>query len=286
LAEDPSLVNLTLGEFLKQNKYSKEFKDQYIVPMGAAIWSASTRQMEDFPLGYFVRFFKNHGMISIDKRPQWRVIKKGSHSYIRPITRSFAERIHLNSSVEKVIRSASGVTLSLNEKGINSQTQFDQVIMASHSDQTFKMLDAPTEAEKRILSSFSYQPNETILHTDTSLLPRSQRAWAAWNYWIPSELQNRVALTYNMNILQSLTAPETFCVSLNMTHLIDPKKILRTFVYDHPVYTNEAVKAQGEWNQISGKNNTHFCGAYWGFGFHEDGVKSALKVCQSLGVSL
>jgi predicted NAD/FAD-binding protein len=251
--------------------------------MGAAIWSASTKQMEDFPLGYFIRFFKNHGMISVNERPVWRVIQGGSHSYINPLVKSFEKRIYLNSPVKKVKRLEKGVSLSFLEQGQQRESVFDEVVFASHSNQTLAMIEAPTEAEKNILNSFDYQPNDTVLHTDTSVLPRSKRAWAAWNYWIPKQERSNVAVTYNMNILQGLKAPETFCVSLNMTEQIDSRKILGRFVYDHPVYTKAAVSAQEEWQKVSGKDRLHFCGAYWGFGFHEDGAKSGLRVAASLG---
>ena len=283
LVGNPVADDLTLGEFLHQNKYSSEFKNHYIVPMGAAIWSASTKQMEDFPLGYFIRFFKNHGMISVNERPVWRVIKDGSHSYIKPLSERFKDRIRLNSPVKNVKRLEKGVSVSFWEKGQQREEVFDELVFASHSDQTLAMIESPHEKEKNILSSFSYQANDTVLHLDTSVLPRSTRAWAAWNYWIPEKVKSNVAVTYNMNILQGLEAPETFCVSLNMTEQIDSKKILGRFVYEHPVYTKAAVSAQNEWQTVSGKDRLHFCGAYWGFGFHEDGVKSGLRVASSLG---
>ncbi len=277
---------LTLGDFLIQNKYSAEFKNHYIVPMGAAIWSASTKQMEDFPLGYFIRFFKNHGMISVNERPVWRVIQGGSYSYVKPLVKSFEERIYLNCPVQRVKRLEKGVRLNVLDKGQEKELHFDEVVFASHSNQTLQMIDSPLEIEKNILSSFAYQPNDTVLHTDTSVLPRSRRAWAAWNYWIPKQEKSKVAVTYDMNILQGISAPETFCVSLNMTEQIDSQKILGRFVYEHPVYTKSAVSAQNEWQTISGKDRLHFCGAYWGFGFHEDGVKSGLRVANSFGVEL
>jgi predicted NAD/FAD-binding protein len=283
LVGNPTADELTLGKFLVQNKYSAEFKNHYIVPMGAAIWSASTKQMEDFPLGYFIRFFKNHGMISVNERPVWRVVKGGSHSYIKPLVKSFEYQIRLNSSVKKVKRLEKGVSLSFLESGLLTEEVFDEVVFASHSDQTLAMIEAPLVKEKNVLSSFAYQANDTVLHTDTNVLPSYRRAWAAWNYWIPEKEKSNVAVTYNMNILQGLAAPEVFCVSLNMTDQIDPKKILGRFVYDHPVYTQTAVSAQNEWQNISGKDRLHFCGAYWGFGFHEDGVKSGLRVAASLG---
>jgi predicted NAD/FAD-binding protein len=275
----------TLGEYLAENGYSSEFKNHYIVPMGAAIWSASAKQMDDFPIQYFVQFFKNHGMLSVSNRPQWRVIKGGSRSYLGPLTKSFQERIHLSTRVLGVRRAAQ-VEVMVEHAGAVEKILFDQVVFASHSNQTLALLSDPTAAEREVLSGFAYQPNVTILHTDERVLPKKKLAWAAWNYLVPRETKNQVAVTYDMNILQQLNAPETFCVSLNLEAQIDPKKILRRFVYDHPVYTQAALQSQARWAEVSGQNQTHFCGAYWGFGFHEDGVNSALRVCEKFGEAL
>lgn len=272
-----------LGDYLKKRNYSNEFKMNYIVPMGAAIWSASVEQMDLFPIEYFVRFFKNHGMLSVNDRPVWKVIQNGSRSYIEPITQQFKHQIQLKTKVLQVVRSEKDVKITFEKEGVKTVDSFDQVVFASHSDQTLKMLSDITPLEKEIMHGFSYQSNSVILHTDINLLPKRKLAWAAWNYFIPQSDLGRVALTYNMNILQGIVSPETFCVSLNQDHLIDPKKILRRFNYDHPVYTRAAFDSQKRWSEISGKNRTHFCGAYWGYGFHEDGVKSALQVCESFG---
>jgi predicted NAD/FAD-binding protein len=285
-AEDGSAVGLTLKQYLDRGGYSKGFLNHYIIPMGAAIWSASSKQMEVFPFDYFARFFKNHGMLSVDERPTWRVIQKGSRSYIDPITRPFRDKIHLASPVERVVRNDTGVKVTVAAPSGRHEQQFDQVVFASHADETLRMLGDPTEEERRVLSAFSYQPNDTVLHTDVSVLPKKRRAWAAWNYWLPASETNQVAVTYNMNILQGLSAPETFCVSLNMSDRIDPTKVLKKILYHHPVYTREAVEAQKNWGAVSDKNKSHFCGAYWGYGFHEDGVKSAVRVSASLGVNL
>ena len=275
-----------LGEYLKKRRYSDEFKMHYIIPMGAAIWSASVEQIDLFPIEYFVRFFKNHGMLSVNDRPVWKVIQNGSRSYIEPLIRSFKNQIQLNTKVLQVTRSSENVKI-LSEKDGRKQIQtFDHVVFASHSDQTLKMLADITPLEKEILNGFSYQGNSVVLHTDTQVLPRRKLAWAAWNYFIPKSDPGLVSLTYDMNILQGFKAPETFCVSLNMDDQIDPVKILRRFTYHHPVYTKNAFDSQKRWSEISGKNRTHFCGAYWGYGFHEDGVKSALEVCGSFGEKL
>jgi len=275
-----------LGDYLKKRNYSHEFKMNYIVPMGAAIWSASVEQMDLFPIEYFVRFFKNHGMLSVNDRPVWKVIQNGSRSYINPLIEPFKDNIYLKTKVIQVVRSDKEVAVLFEKNGTVSAQSFDHVVFASHSDQTIKMLSDITPLEKEILNGFSYQPNSVILHTDISLLPKRKLAWAAWNYFIPKNDLGRVALTYNMNILQGFESPETFCVSLNQDHLIDPQKILRRFNYDHPVYTRAAFNSQKRWHEISGQNRTHFCGAYWGYGFHEDGVKSALQVCSTFGETL
>jgi predicted NAD/FAD-binding protein len=277
--DDVSASQVTLKQYLDQNGYSDEFRNNYIVPMGAAIWSASVRQMESFPIAYFVRFFRNHGMLSVSDRPQWRVIQGGSRSYIAPITGPYRERIHLSTPVLSVSRSANHVTLTTNGKSGLQQADFDHVILASHSEQSLGLLKDASKEEREILSAFKYQPNSTILHTDQSVLPKRKLAWAAWNYFVPKKARESVAVTYDMNILQSISAPVEFCVSLNLEDRIDPAKVLRKFVYDHPLYDQGAVLSQARWGEISGKNRTHFSGAYWGFGFHEDGVSSALRVC-------
>ncbi len=278
LLETDSTDEQTLGDYLARGKYSREFIDHYIVPMGAAIWSAGARQMRDFPVAYFVRFFKNHGMLSVDNRPQWRVIKGGSKTYIPALIAPFKDRLRLNAPVKSVKRTDSGVLVD--------GAPFDHVVLAGHADQMLPLLSDATPKEREILGSFSYQENPTVLHTDTSVMPRRRLAWAAWNYLIPAEPQEKVAVTYDMNILQSLEAPETFLVSLNMKHKIDPSKVIKTILYHHPVYTARAVAAQKRWEEISHVRNTHFCGAYWGFGFHEDGVASGERVCGSLGVRI
>jgi uncharacterized protein len=281
-----SPTNENLGAYLKKRNYSDEFKMNYIIPMGAAIWSASVEQMDLFPIEYFVRFFKNHGMLSVNERPVWKVIYNGSRSYLNPLIDSFRNQIHLNSEVIQVVRTENDVKMTVKQNNKLIDYSFDEVVFASHSDQTMKMLFDITPLEKEILNGFSYQPNSVVLHTDISVLPKRRLAWAAWNYFIPKSDQGKVAVTYNMNILQGINAPETFCVSLNMDDQIASNKVLRRFTYHHPVFTRTAFESQKRWSEISGKNRTHFCGAYWGYGFHEDGVKSALQVCKLFGERL
>ena len=268
-----------LGDYLTANRYRQEFRDHYIIPMGAAIWSAAPGDMLDFPARYFIRFFHNHGMLSVDDRPQWRVIRGGSRCYVEPLTAPFRERIHLNTPVMRIVRDEQGVTV---QTTTGSEARFDAVVLACHSDQALAMLDEPTQVEREILGAIPYQENETILHTDASVLPRARRAWAAWNYHIPREARDRVAVTYDMNILQGLEAPETFCVSLNYRDRIDPDRIIKRLTYHHPAYTPAGIAAQARHAEISGVNRTYYAGAYWGFGFHEDGVKSGLRVAEQI----
>jgi len=276
---------LSLGDYLTTHRYSREFIEDYVIPMGAAVWSSSVEQMLGFPARYFVQFFKNHGFLAVNERPVWRVVSGGSRSYHDPLTTPFRERIRLNTPVLAIQRLDDGVRLKLGGRGVG-ETDFDQVILASHSDQALKLLSEPSPLEREVLGAFVYQRNETVLHTDTSVMPRRKLAWAAWNYLVPKVRQNTVSVTYDMNILQGIEAPETFLVSLNLETRLDPEKVLRRFTYHHPVYTPRAVGAQKRWSEISGKSRTHFCGAYWGYGFHEDGVSSALRVCESFGVKL
>jgi predicted NAD/FAD-binding protein len=241
--------------------------------MGRAIWSATDEAMLSFPARFFVEFFDRHGFLNVDDRPVWRAITGGSREYARKLVAPFRHRIRLRSPVVSVRRATDAVTVRA--AGAEAE-RFDQVFFACHSDQALAMLEDPTPAERAILGAFPYQPNEAVMHTDVRMLPRNPLAVAAWNYHLLAEPQRRVALTYNMNILQTLVAPEVFMVTLNRTADIDPARILGRYVYDHPVYTPAAVAAQRRRPEISGVNRTAYCGAYWRYGFHEDGVVSAL----------
>lgn len=280
-ANDKSTDSQTLGAFLDEHDFSPFFTDNYILPMGAAIWSSTLADMRAFPLMFFLRFFLNHGLLDITNRPQWYVIKGGSRSYIGPLTKGFADNIRLNSPVEKVIRTDNGVGIE-----VHGETHwFDDVIFACHSDQAMRMLGDISSTEQEILGDMAYQANEVVLHTDIGLLPKRKAAWAAWNYLLDGsqEEQERLpSLTYNMNILQHIQSEHTFCVTLNSTKKINPNKILRSFTYHHPVFTTESIAAQQRKDEVQGKQSTWFCGAYWYNGFHEDGVRSALDVVQGL----
>lgn len=275
-------ADMTLGQYLKQNNYSDGFVRHYLVPMGCAIWSASTQVMLDFPLVFFVRFFKNHGLLSVKNRPQWHVIDGGSRSYLEPLTQGFKSRIETSTNISRVVRHNGGVSVFID--GESEPREFDQIIFACHSDQALSLLDDVSVAERSVLGAMAYQSNDVVLHTDDSLLPKSQRAWSSWNYWLDSREQSAAVLTYNMNILQHIRAPQTFCVTLNATHAIAEEKILGRYRYDHPVFSLASVQAAERWSDVNGVNRTWFCGAYWGNGFHEDGVVSALRVTEGLGV--
>ena len=274
--------DLSLGSYLQQRGYGERFIQHYIVPMGAAIWSMSLADMLNFPLQFFLRFFKNHGLLSVTDRPQWQVIKGGSSSYVAPLSASFAERIRLQCPVQRVERDATGVTIHSSA----GSERFDKVVFACHSDQALHLLAAPSAAEQEILGALPYADNDVVLHTDTRLLPKRPLAWASWNYRLGGPTSQPAALTYNMNILQGLQSDTTFCVSLNQTDAIEPSKILARYTYAHPQYSLAGVAAQARWEELLGANHSYFCGAYWANGFHEDGVVSGLRVARAFGEAL
>lgn len=271
----------TLGQFLEANSFSDYFCDNYILPMGAAIWSSTLADMRAFPLGFFARFFLNHGLLDITNRPQWYVIEGGSRAYIEPLTQQFKDKIMLSTPVERVTRDSMGATVYTS----NGAQHYDHVIFACHSDQALALIDDASALECEILGGLEYQENEVILHSDERLLPKRKAAWASWNYWLDGgegEQQSPPRLTYNMNILQHIESDTTFCVSLNSSDSIAEDKILRRFHYHHPVFNQTSLQSQQRREQINGINQTWFCGAYWYNGFHEDGVRSALDVVKGL----
>ena len=272
-------ADVTLGDYLHQRRYGQRFIEHYIVPMGAAIWSMSLADMLTFPLQFFVRFFRNHGLLAVNDRPQWRVIAGGSRSYIAPLTAGFAERIRLNCPVQRVERDTTGVTLH----SPAGAERFDKVVFACHSDQALALLADPSPAEWKILGALRYADNDVVLHTDTRLLPQRKLAWASWNYRLGGPSEQPAAVTYNMNILQGIRSETTFCVSLNQSAAIDPAKILGRYRYAHPQFSLAGVAAQARWQEVYGLRHSYYCGAYWANGFHEDGVVSALRVAQDFG---
>lgn len=267
----------TLGEFLKDKQFSDFFCEHYILPMGAAIWSTSLEQMQAFEFKFFVQFFHHHGLLDIKGRPQWYVIPGGSRSYIEPLSRPFFDNIKLNSQIIAVSRIENGAIIKFADE---SKQQFDEVVFACHSDQALKLLSDASDDENQVLGALPYSENSVVLHTDMKLLPKNRRAWASWNYQLKAQRDKPASVTYNMNILQGIQSETVFCVTLNQESDIDPNKILRKFSYAHPVFSSESSKAQAKRSLICGQRHTHFAGAYWHNGFHEDGVKSALQVAE------
>ena len=251
--------------------------------MGAAIWSTSASMTTEMPAAFYIRFFKNHGLLQIFNRPQWFVISGGSKSYIEKIVRGYKENIKLSTPVQKVRRSDKGIEVFYGDHG--SAEIFDKVVFATHSDQALELLEDPSVEETNILGSLPYQKNEAVLHTDSRILPKKKITWSSWNF-LNTDKSKPVSLTYNMNILQSLETEIDFLVTLNGDEQIDPKKIIKRILYHHPLFTVDGIEAQKKKHQISGVNNTFYCGAYWGNGFHEDGVNSALDVCNSFNKAL
>ena len=270
---DPTHPSVSLGDYLVEQRYSRQFIEHYVVPMGAAIWSASPATLRQFPASYLVRFFHNHGMLSVNDRPQWRTICGGSARYVDKLVAPFRHRIRLNTAVTAVHRTAAGVVV----RAVGCEPErYDRVFFACHSDQALRLLADASEVEREVLGAIRYQRNEVVLHTDTNLLPRRRLAWAAWNYHRLEHESERVTVTYNMNLLQRLQTRTPLLVTLNLAERIDPSQIIRRLSYEHPIHTPAAIAAQARHAEIDGANRVYFCGAHWRFGFHEDGVVSAL----------
>ncbi len=276
LLEQPG-GELPLAEVLQRGGYGQAFVKHYIVPMGAAIWSTDPASMLDFPARFFIRFMSNHGMLSVNERPMWRTVRGGSARYVERLTAGFRDRIRLGTAVEWIKRHPASVTLKASQA---EPATYDSVFLACHSDQALGLLADPSADEVAVLSAIRYQRNEAVLHTDTRLLPRRRRAWAAWNYHVLPDREGPVALTYNMNILQNLDAPEPFLVTLNRADAVDPSKVIKRMVYEHPLFTPASVAAQARQGELNRGRRTYFCGAYWRNGFHEDGVVSALQALE------
>ncbi len=287
LLASPQAETVTLGDYLDEHSYSDEFREFYLFPMASAVWSCAPGTLRRFPAAMLVRFFANHGMLTVNGHPQWKTIPGGCDRYIAPLSAPFRQRIFTSSAIRAVARGADGVTLHFHEG--RQAMRFDHVVFAMNSDRVLPLIENPTDAERDVLQHFRTTANDVVLHTDDALLPRRERARAAWNYLLHLDARNGrgpVTMTYHMNRLQSLAVPENYCVTLNANGQIRPEKILRRFVYHHPMYTLEALEAQRRWKEISGAQRLHFAGAYWFYGFHEDGVNSALRVARALGVQV
>ena len=266
-----SKSKISLETFLNENNFSEYFRMNYVLPMGSAIWSSNIDAMLKFPALFFIKFFNNHGMLNINDRPQWLTISNGSKEYVKKLTASIKKDIKLNCAVNTVKRNKNSVEVTHSE-GVE---KFDYIFFACHSDEALKIIKDPSDNEREVLSSIPYSRNEVTLHTDESVMPKNKLSWAAWNYNIDNANDAPIALTYNMNILQNLKSDRTILVTLNDNGNINPNKILKKITYEHPLFSIESIEAQNKFELISANNRTSFAGAYWGNGFHEDGIKSA-----------
>jgi uncharacterized protein len=274
---------LSLREILASGGQSDRLAEWYLAPMVSAIWSAPPAQALDIPAHTFARFFENHGLLQLGAQPQWRTVDGGARTYVERILRPLGNRVRLGTPVTKVRRGDDGIEVLSERDGLQG---FDHVIMACHSDQSLGMLGDPSPAEREILGAIRYQPNTAVLHTDDRLLPRARRARASWNYRLPENNEEGATITYHLNRLQSIPSRHNICVTLNQLNAVAPEKILAVFDYAHPVLDAGAITAQKRFDEINGHRSTWYCGAYWGYGFHEDGLQSALRVCRSFGLSL
>lgn len=269
-----------LGEWLQANGYGAAFRDEHLVPMASALWSSPPRQILQFPARYLVQFMANHQMLQVSGRPQWRVVRGGSARYVDALRARWTVQERLACPVRAIHRHGDRVSV---DSAAGSEV-FDQVVLACHSDQALALLADASDNEQAILGAIGYQPNEVVLHTDASLLPRRRKAWAAWNAFVPGDADAPCTVSYCMNLLQGLDAPEPLVVTLNRSEAVDPARVLRRLAYQHPVHTPQSVAAQQRRAVIQGQNRTWFAGAYWGWGFHEDGMRSAVDVAAGLGV--
>lgn len=270
-------LEMTINDFIRKKKYSEQFKECYLIPMMAAIWSKNKEDTLDCSASFILQFYNNHGLLDLFNRPMWYVIKQGSKNYITPMIERLKDQVYLNSKVERIIRESNKIKIIVN----SNEHIFEEVVCATHSDQALKMLEKPTPEEINILMAIKYTENEVILHKDRKVMPKNERAWASWNYLDNQE--TAPTLTYYMNRLQSIRSNHDFFVSLNLEHEISESQIIQSFKYAHPCLNVSALKAQKQINLINGINNTYYVGSYWGYGFHEDGVNSAIHACNLLG---
>ncbi len=277
-ADDP---DLTIGQYLRQHHYSEAFCEDHLVPMACALWSAPGRRAEQIPARHLIAFMQHHQMLQLRGRPDWRVVEGGSSAYVAALTRNWKASARVNTPVLGVRRDAQGVELTLP----NGRERYDQLVLACHSDQALAMLKDATDTERAVLGAIGYQRNDVALHTDPRLLPRNRKAWAAWNAYVaPGADENECTVSYCMNLLQHLPVQTPVIVTLNRTHAIDPARVIKRLRYEHPVFTEQTIAAQQRRWDIQGRRRTWYAGAYWGWGFHEDGMRSATEVASALGV--
>ena len=283
--ENETFEEISLADYLKKHQFSSEMIDHYLIPMAAAIWSGPRETMFQFPAKHFCQFFRNHGLLSLVNRPTWQTVVGGSHAYVKKFLADFKGELRTEAKIRTLVRESGQVIIYFED---GSLEQFDKVVIATHADEALKLLAEPTELEARLLGAWSYQANDVVLHTDSSVLPSNRRAWASWNYVreLDSDEGAGVSVTYHMNRLQGFESERNYCVTLNRSEPVKEEKLIRRFVYTHPVYTCAAMKTQTELPQINGVRETYFCGSYFGYGFHEDAVRSAVKIaeCFSLGL--
>lgn len=270
----------SLGDYLEQNRYSALFRDAHLIPMASALWSSPSATILDFPAKYLVRFMDHHRMLQVEGRPQWRVVKGGSSSYVEALKARWTVDVRLACPVQHITRDEAGVTV----KHVAGEDRFDAIVVATHSDQALALLGDADALEREVLGAMPYQRNEVVLHTDRRLLPTRRKAWAAWNAFVPADPKAECSVSYCMNLLQGLDAPEPFVVTLNRTAAIDPAKVIARMSYHHPIYTHASVAAQARRSELNGRHRTWFAGAYWGFGFHEDGMRAGVEAAAGLGV--
>ncbi len=272
-----------VGDYLERLGLGDAFREHYLLPMVAAIWSARPESILDFPAKFLIGFLRNHGLLQLRDRPQWKTVSGGACCYVEQLVAPIRDRVRLSCPVESVTRHPDGVQI---RTARGDAERFDQVVFASHADQTLAMLTDATSTEREVLASFPYQSNEAVLHTDTSLLPRRRRAWASWNYHLSSHVDEPATVTYDLSRLQRLGTPTPILLTLNRAAAISPESIIRRLTYHHPAYSRASIAAQRRFDEINGRRRTYFCGAYWGYGFHEDGVNSALAVAGYFGKNL
>jgi predicted NAD/FAD-binding protein len=269
---------VTLRDFSAGGGYSRAFRDWYAIPMGAAIWSAGAEDLLDMPAASFARFFSNHGLLGAGGTIRWRTLRGGSRRYVDALAARLRARVHLATPVRSIVHGARG--LEVRTKA--DVASFDRVVLAVHADTALALLATPSPAQRQLLSAFRYSRNETVLHTDSRLLPRRPAARASWNYVVPASERERVLVTYDLSRLQNIPSADPLLVTLNGSDRIDPARVLGRFDYAHPILDGAALAAQREHARIDGENGIHFCGAHFGWGFHEDGLRSALRVVSAI----
>lgn len=280
LLNDPGADAITLGEFLDRHHFTGEFLERFLFPMASAVWSAALPTLRGFPATTLIRFFHNHGMLSATDNPVWRIVRGGSSSYIPKLLAAPNLTVHTRTAPRQVTRTPSGVRLDFSHR---AAVEADEVVFACHGDEVLPILADASPHEREVLSAFTTSHNDTWLHTDASLLPRRAAARASWNVLIGEH--DQACLTYDLNRLQRLVTRTQYCVTLNPPRPIPADRVLARMAYTHPLFTQAAVRAQGRWAEISGRNRVHLCGAYWFYGFHEDGIRSGVRVAEALGVT-